>query len=287
MAGQGLGPSSALGCTAHRNAPGNPEASFALQPVVITPGASGASDTLTTLSGGARAVPAAWLIAPYTVGNGSLQVDTTVGMSAGDYLLLQADGQPDCALLQIAGLGAGSSYVVQPRAVMGLLPGTVFALGSAAVNVGSLRYRRYTVATQLLRMESFDVTSGVWTGATLADGVASLQLQYGFDARPGIQPAPQVSRWSDEAIDADGNGVIDAADWRRLLALRMAIVTRSAQRKDGPCDAAQPQWLAGATDSGELVATPIRVDHLPDWRCWRYRVLQAEVPLRNLIWSDE
>ena len=83
MAGQGLGPSSALGCTAHRNAPGNPEASFALRPVVITPGANGASDTLTTLSAGASAVPAAWLIAPYTVGNGSLQVDTTVGMSAG------------------------------------------------------------------------------------------------------------------------------------------------------------------------------------------------------------
>lgn len=287
MAGQGLGPSSALGCTAHRNAPGNPEASFALRPVVITPGANGASDTLTTLSGGASAVPAAWLIAPYTVGNGSLQVDTTVGMSAGDYLLLQADGQPDCALLQIASLGAGSSYVVMPRTVNGLLPGVVFAIGSAAVNVGALRFRRYAVATQQLRMESFDVASGLWTGATLADGVASLQLQYGFDARAGMQPVPQVSRWSDDVIDADGNGVIDAADWRRLLALRMAIVTRSAQRKDGPCDAGEPQWLAGAPGNGALVATPIRVDHLPDWRCWRYRVLQTEVPLRNQIWSDE
>jgi hypothetical protein len=25
---------------------------------------------------------------------------------------------------------------------------------------------------------------------------------------------------------------------------------------------------------------------VPNWNCFRYRVLEAEVPLRNLLWND-
>lgn len=286
MAGNGLGPPEALGCTVHRAAAGSADASFALRPVFITDGINGAPDALVTLSGGARSTPAARLIAPYTMAAGLLQLDSTVGMAVGDRLLLQEDGQPDCALLPIASFGAGSTNAVRPTVVSKLLPGAAFGIGSAAVNVGTLRFRRYSVdSDQRLRLQIFNDGSGQWADSTFADGVANLQLQYGYDARAGAQTMPEVSRWSDAPIDADGNGSIDAADWRRLLALRIAVVTRSAQRTDGPCEAVAPQWLAGDA-TGQLVPTAIRVDHLPDWRCWRYRVLQAEVPLRNLIWSD-
>lgn len=288
MAGNGLGPAAALGCQVHRAAPGEANASFLLRPVVITAGTSGMPDALDILTSGARSAPAAWLIAPYSVGKGALQIDTTLGMSSGDYLLLQSDGLSDCALLQVASLATGSSHTVELQQVAGLLPSKVFGIGSAAVNVGVPRYHRYTVdAQQRLRMANFNMGQGRWTSATLADGVVNLQLQYGFDARAGLQTAPRVTYWSDEMIDADGSGHLDDADWRRMLALRIAVVTRSAQRNSDGCDAVAPQWLAGAAGSGELVPTAIRVDHLPDWRCWRYRVLQAEVPLRNLIWSDD
>ncbi len=288
MAGHGLGPPEALGCLLHRAAPGMADAGIVLQPVRIVQGAEGAPDTVLTLAGGLRSAPAARLITPYLLDSGPLQLDSTVGMAAGDQLVLQSDGAPDCAMLSIAGFGAGSSYAVLPAAAPGILPGTTFGIGSAAINIGALRYRRYAVDNrQRLQSDSFNAGSGLWTGSTIADGVASLQLQYGFDARPGTPAMPQVGFWSDELIDADGNGRIDAADWRRLLALRVAIVTRSAQRNDGPCDAAAPVWLAGNSASGELEPTPIRVDHLPGWRCWRYRVLLAEVPLRNQIWSDD
>lgn len=288
MAGHGLGPPEALDCQLHRAATGAADAVIALRPVRVTQGTNGASDTLVTLAGGIRSAPAARLIAPYLLDSGLLQLDSTVGMAAGDQLMLQSDGKPECALLAIAGFGAGSSYAVLPAAAPDILPGTTFGTGSAAVNLGALRHRRYTVDNrQRLQLAAFNTGSGLWSGSTLADGVASLQLQYGFDVRPGTPAMPQVGFWSDDLIDADGNGSIDAADWRRLLALRIAIVTRSAQRKDGPCDAAVPAWLAGNPNSGALEPTPIRVDHLPDWRCWRYRVLQAEVPLRNQIWSDD
>ena len=288
MTGHGLGPPEALGCLLHRAALGAADASIVLQPVRIVQGTGGAPDTLLTMGGGLRSAPAARLIAAYLLGSGLLQLDSTVGMAAGDQLVLQSDGKPDCAMLTIAGFGAGSSYVVLPAAAPDILPGAAFGIGSAAINIGALRHRRYAVDNrQRLQMNSFNAGSGLWTGSTMADGVASLQLQYGFDARPGTPAMPQVGFWSDELIDADGSGSIDTADWRRLLALRIAIVTRSAQRKDGPCDAAAPFWLAGNPTSGELEPTPIRVDHLPEWHCWRYRVLQAEVPLRNQIWSDD
>ncbi len=288
MAGHGLGLPATLGCTVHRAAAGVADASMVLRPAVITPGPGESPDGLHTLSGGAGSAPPAWLIAPYTTDTSALQVDTTVGMAVGDYLLLQSAGLPDCALLKIAGFGTGSSYAVRLQSVAGLLPGTVFGINSAAINTGALRYRRYLVdAQQRLRMESFLPDSGQWVGATLADGIASLQLQYGFDARPGIQTAPQVNYWSDDLIDADGNGHLDTADWRRLLAIRIAVVVRSDQRIDGDCNAVAPQWLAGNPTNGELERRPIHVDHLPDWSCWRYRVLQTEVPLRNLIWGDD
>ncbi len=287
MAGHGLGLPAALNCTVHRAATGAADARFVLRPAVITPGAGELSDGLQVLSGGAGSAPAAWLIAPYATAGGLLQVDTTVGMAIGDYLMLQSEGQQDCALLKIVAFGAGSSYIVEPQLVSGLLPGTVFATGTAAINVGTLRYRRYRVdAQQRLLVESFSPDSGQWVGATLADGVVGLQLQYGFDARTGPQVIPQVTFWSDEVIDADGNGSLDSADWRRLMALRIAVVVRSAQRSDSGCNALAPHWLAGNPTSGELEPTPLSVAHLPDWRCWRYRVLQAEVPLRNLIWGD-
>lgn len=261
--------------------------SFVLRPAVIDAGVNGESDALHTLSAGAGAAPAAWLIAPYATDAGLLQVDTTVGMAAGDYLLMQSDGLSDCALLKIAGFGTGSSYAIAPHVVPGLLPGTVFDIGTAVINVGALRYRRYRVdERQRLRMESFNPDSGLWTGATLAEGVAKLQLQYGFDARAGTPVIPQVTFWSHQLIDADSNGSIDPADWRRLLALRFAVVVRSSQRNDGGCIATAPQWLAGHPTTGQLEPTPVSVAHLPDWRCWRYRVLQTEVPLRNLIWGS-
>lgn len=288
MAGHGLGPPEALGCLLHRAAPGMVDAAIELQPVRITQGADGAPDALATLSGGLRSAPAARLISPYLLDSGLLQLDSTVAMAAGDQLVLQSDGNADCALLSIAGFGAGSSNAVRPEAAPDILPGRSFGTGSAAINVGALRHRRYAVDNrQRLQMDSFNAGRGLWTMATLADGLASLQLQYGFDARPGTPAMPQVGFWSDELIDADGSGRIDVADWRRLLALRVAIVTRSAQRNDGPCDAVAPVWLAGNPATGQLEPTPIRVDHLPDWRCLRYRVLQTEVALRNRIWSDD
>lgn len=288
IAGNGLGPLDAIGCDVHRAAPGQPDAVIGWRPLTIADGEHGSPDAFTLLAADGALTAPARLIAPHSPNAGPMMVDTTLGLAAGDRFVLQSAGNPDCALLSAAAVSAGG-YAVTPAAASGVLPGTVFGPGSAVIKVGNLHYRRYEVdADQRLQASSFSAATGRWTRAELAEGVVNLQLQYGFDARSGAQAAPQVTRWSDVPLDADASGVAgDAADWRRLLAVRLAVVVRSAQRRDGPCDATAPQWLAGQPPTGGLQATPIRVDHLPDWRCWRYRVLQAEVPLRNQLWRDE
>ncbi len=286
IAGHGLGPLGALGCMVHRAPVGTADASFVLAPVQITNGTAGAPDTLTLLAAGEQAMPASRLISPYAMGNGSLSLDSTFGFADGAQLLLYTSGDPDCALLSVASVSTGT-YVLQPVVANGLLSGRVFATGSSAVNLGMLRYRRYSVdTTQQLRLQSFDPVQGTWITSTQADGVVNLQLQYGFDTRSGSQPSPQVTSWHDVMIDADGDGVLaDAGDWQRLLAVRFALVLRSPQRREQDCDAPTPTWLAGDS-SGALVQTDILLDHLEQWRCWRYRVLQTELPLRNQLWGE-
>jgi type IV pilus assembly protein PilW len=129
--------------------------------------------------------------------------------------------------------------------------------------------------------------ANTWQSAALASGVVSLQAQYGFDTQSGTPSSTKVTRWSDTTFDADGNGTTgDNGDLRRLIAIRLAIVVRSAERSDQGCNATLPQWKAGAVNNGQLASTDISLDHVIDWRCYRYRVLQTEIPLRNLLWTD-
>lgn len=289
MSGHGLGPPDAIGCTVHRAVAG-PSATLAWRPLQIEQGAGGAPDALTVLSGSERATPAARLISPYTIGNPTLMLDTTLELMAGDWLVLQSSARPDCALLRVATVSPGS-YSVAPVPSSSALSGTVFAADSAAINVGTLRLRRFSVDADFrLQLEVFDAVRGEWQVSTLADGIASLQLQYGFDARPGAQPRPQVTVWRDVAIDADGNGTVgDPSDWRRLLAVRIALVSFSTRPANERCDATPPQWLAGdaaaAANGAALQPVSVALDHLPDWRCKRYRLLQSEVSLRNQLWG--
>jgi type IV pilus assembly protein PilW len=288
ISGHGLGPAAALSCTVHRSAMSPADARFLLVPALIVNGASGGPDQLTILAAGEQALPPAQLIAPYTINGSELTINSTLGIVPNVQLLLQSAGSSDCALLTVFSVSVGG-YTVQPVMAGYVLPGVLFGADSPVVNVGRLIHRRYSVdANQQLRVESFDTNGGIWRASTLADAVVNFQVQYGFDARTGAQTTTEVTRWSDEVIDADGNGDTgNPGDWRRMLAIRIAIVTRSAQRKDEACDATSPVWLAGNPGTGELEATPIKVDHLSDWKCWRYRVLQTEVPLRNQLWNDQ
>lgn len=288
-AGHGLGPPDALLCNLTRAAGATLGPVLSLQPLVIVNGAAGAPDTIELLaSGKPQSLPAARLLATYAQGSAGLMVDSIFGVLPGDWLMLQQAGTSRCLLLQAQQIPVGA-YRIEPAALPdNAVPAGGYAVGSALVNLGSLHRLRFTIGPNAsLQQAQFDIDKGDWSSSALAGGVVNLQAQYGIDARPGVQTAPAVTWWSDVIIDADGNGSPgDIGDWQRVLALRIAIVVRSAQRKEGGCDTVAPTWMAGDAVTGQLQPHALSVGSAANASCYRYRVIDAEVPLRNLLWSD-
>jgi type IV pilus assembly protein PilW len=289
MAGHGLGPSEALGCSVRRTLGTTVLTDWVLWPVTIIDGVDGAPDTLLVLSSGkSQSLTAARLIAPYTVSSDILMVNSTLGMTVGDTLLLHESGNTQCPLIKVTSIPIGDYRIRHASLPAGLLTATAYQEGAAVINLGTIHHQRYTInAKNQLLLERYDVTADTWQGSAFASDVVSLQAQLGYDARTTLSGALRVTRWSAAAFDANANGTAgDADDLRRVLAIRIAVVSRSAQRSDQGCSSAIPTWRAANESTGVMEDTPVAVNTLQDWACYRYRVLQAEIPLRNMIWSD-
>ena len=127
----------------------------------------------------------------------------------------------------------------------------------------------FSISNAQLMLQSF-ISGG---GATaVADGIVQLQAQYGRDT----DGDGNVETWTSTMPVA-----ATAQDWSRVLALRIALVARSnlAERPDattGVCNTTtvQPAWTGGTF----VISTA------PHWMCYRYRVFETTVPLRNMIW---
>ena len=299
MTGQGLGPADSVGCPVAHDL-GTALGALSLTPVTIIDGTAGAPDEIRIFSSATRqSTAAANLLIAHASTDTSMQIDSTLGMQPEDYLLFYEAGKT-CSLVRATAISMGAFRVDHSSMPMvtpttPVAAGTVatpaaldYASGSRVINLGSLHLVRYAINTNNdLQSSRFSVTLANWQTAAMASGMVSLQAQYGFDNRPGVQTSPQVTFWSSAMIDADGNGKTgDSNDLKRLIALRFAVVARSSERNDQGCNASLPQWTAGDATTGQLALTDISLDHVNNWNCFRYRVLEAEVPLRNLIWND-
>lgn len=182
------------------------------------------------------------------------------------------------------------------------------AKGGLLFNIGSLpRVLTYRVENGSLVNGNRFLPTG--TPIVVAENVVQFQVHYAID---GGNPYPtSLTPKSDgifnalaatEVAAATGNLANDATDhwahklpafpvsgsfdpeqWAKILAIRMAIVTRGEyEKKPGAatCDAstANPKWKA----AGDI---ELDVSAVPDWQCYRYKVQEMTVPLRNLTWS--
>jgi len=172
----------------------------------------------------------------------------------------------------------------------------VFNLGPAA----SLALRTWSVERGFLRLRATDLAGAGQASQAVADNIVALKAQYGLDTRVGPAFEPEtgmrVSTWSSDMIDADSDGVAaGAGDYTRIAALRIAVVARSKNPErpnaaTGQCTATTAAPTVFATlgaDNGNTA--PVQVDvavtgDTVDWRCYRYRVFETIVPLRNAGW---
>jgi type IV pilus assembly protein PilW len=166
------------------------------------------------------------------------------------------------------------------------------ANGSTLFNLGPApRMLAYRVREGVLRVCDYmasDCTSlasagddDVWL--PIADNVVSLRVQYGRDTSVAM----------DNVVDIfDQTAPTNACEWARVSALRVSLVTRSAQleRVDpvtgNPVTTAAPT-LADPMEEAPVDIAPLSVDLSgnPDWQMYRYRVFETTAPLRNIAWQ--
>lgn len=251
--------------------------------------------------------------AAYTGGD-TLQVDRIAfGFAQGDVVLVVPESAvgpvPKCALAQISALppvvnniqtfkiSAGADYRFNRATGLGdNYKGGVTRL----FNLGpsdALVLHQWSIDGAYLRLRAADLAGAGAQSQPVIDNIVSLKAQYGFDDSAGFNPelGMQVRRWSATMIDADGDGSIGSAgDYQRIAALRVAVVARSGQpdkpAADGTCSATTvlPVVFGDAAPAG-VAAVPISVNVAVNadpisWKCYRYRVFESIVPMRNLAW---
>jgi type IV pilus assembly protein PilW len=252
-------------------------------------------------------------------GGAALQVDRVpYGFALGDVILVAPEmaGAANCALAQIAidprllpeppntqelNIGAGASARYNAGAL-----GATYVNGLARLfNLGpvaTLSFHSWSSAGGFLQLRATDLAGASAAAEVVLDNVVSLKAQYGFDTRSSAAFAPasgvQLAVWSGAMIDADGDGIIGGAgDYQRVVALRIAVVARSKhpERADagGACRAtlSAPVVFAREEPFG-VAALPVPVNvaiagDSIDWKCYRYRVFETIVALRNAGWRPE
>lgn len=135
------------------------------------------------------------------------------------------------------------------------------------------------------------------TAVPVVSDVVALQAQYGVanTIDPAVTSATAAAYLNrvDTWVDATGvfGPTMTLIDRNRIRAIRIAVVARDGalQKKavSQACD-------GGATGLSRVCvwssdATPLKVDlsHVNDWQRYRYRVFEAVIPLRNVIWNRD
>jgi type IV pilus assembly protein PilW len=308
QSGHGIGSFSILGCGLSYTTSGDTAAVTldALAPVVVNPRAAlvpagdSGTDTLLLFTG-ASAGP--------SEGDATIAVSTavrydisTAGMfGVGNRVVAAAATRPSPCALTLAAVSAisGSALTVSPGTAGLPIGSSVFDLGAAprvrayAVRQGSLAVCDY-LAWDCGR-SSYVGNPDVWV--PLAGNIVGLRAQYGRDTSgvTGSAMSGVVDTWDQTTPGgaSDTSGLPLVCRWARVVALRLAVVARSPAYDKNTVTSAAPAWdgsmantsLSAAFTTVTPVALPIDLSANADWTHYRHRVLQATVPLRNLIWQ--
>jgi len=295
-----------------------------LAPVIIEPQAAGANATAATdgenpdrisfyAGSSITGTGTLRLLSGYTSGTHIVVERRPYGFRQGDVIVVvpeQLGGKcalaqvssdppalPDPPLQQSIDVAQGNDYRYNTGGLGASFGGgvsRVFNLGPAE----SLSFHTWSVADGFLQLRSTDLDGAGTSPAAVAGDIVSIKAQYGFDNRAGTNFTPdsgmQVKQWSSSMINADGDGVTGGAgDYLRIAAVRIAVVARSKSAESpaagAKCTATPAPLQVFASPAGSAAAAPVKVNlAVPgdsvDWRCYRYRVFETVVPLRNFVW---
>ncbi|MDQ5896936.1 MAG: type pilus assembly protein PilW [Pseudomonadota bacterium] len=324
--GYGLADGGAIGCPVrahHSSMAAGALLRFTLAPAVITDGAAGAPDRIAiVLSKPTNAAVPLRVISDHTRDASAFSVNTGsgLGLSQGDLMLAVPATVPDpqalassetswCSVFNLSATPATDSTTLvhasdangpwNPDAASTVLfPGTTstsvaYGTGSVLLNLGTLTRRTYCISglgddcdsggsplvPLNLRQISFSSSTAKESVEDLYPQVVQLQAVYGIDSSGNDRI---VDQWTATAPTT-------AAGWRQVIAVRIAVATRSVQ------DERRPDLNSTQVVTSELpvwhpdgsTAESLRVDLTvgSQWQNYRYRVYEMVVPLRNMLWQ--
>lgn len=290
MAGYGFNSGNALGCKVNRAFNSTSLTPLTLAPVLIVNAAGGDTITLTASNKTGWSIPATITTDhPPTATNFFL--NSTLGMVAGDLVIAFEPGK-DCTLLEITGIPSGTIQIHHQNTSPWNPPGGQnifpqpdgYRSGAMLINLGSIENRTYHLNSALsLVFSEYNSATNLSTDQLIAPDIVNLQAQYGFDTRTGTQTDARIDTWADEMVDADGSGISgNSGDFARLYAVRFAVLARNGTKEkplaDGTCNitSTAPTWSGGSFSMAQVA----------NWQCYRYKVFETVVPLRNLIWKQ-
>lgn len=225
------------------------------------------------------------LTTPGSGSNGALMQATNTQVQANGTNVLTSSGQsiynPPGG--QNADLFPIGGFKTSPQAVV--------------INMGTMIQNQYQVLCNTLTRTDLLTQSGpactnqnTFTNAAPVSGnVVNIQAQYGVATLAGSQ---SVDCWVDASGTAcnpsganwSGANLTDT-DVKRIKAIRVAVVARSAQTE-------RPGSLGCTTTTTAPVswmdagAPVINLTGDANWKCYRYKVYQTIVPLRNILWAN-
>ncbi len=262
--------------------------------------AAGQPDQITVMyaSAATRLAPVALTTASPA---GQFKVDGTYGFFAGDLVLaVNLSGAPNCSLRKLTGVSAATAQLGYnpgaageynpPPAGNGLLPG--YVKDDLVFDLGQVRRRTFAIVNNNLRATDSLLSAGGTTAFDVVDGIVDMRAQYGKDNGVNNGTVSNTTyTLGDGIIDSfDNNPPVTSSDWTQVLAVRVGVLARIGNFEKpsvsgGNCDATTTTslptafGLAGSPFNAVDVATPSS-----QARCFRYRVFETVIPLRNMIW---
>ena len=266
----------------------NSRNALSLYPFIITD-APNAPDVLSVFYGSDNERSLSTILVENMVTPGAdIKPDGTAGFETNNFVVLQ--NGTTCAMYQVTGVVAQTllhaDNIWNPSAG-GTLPTwakdstRIFNLGSKPV------WKTYGIANGKLQVtDQLAVLTAGAVSQDLMDGIVDLQAQYGKDTNNDNA----IDVWTKQLPAAFGTN-FSATDIAQVKAVRLAVLARSEHyEKPGtagdPCEATtaanRPTW--GGTDNLPFPSFDAP-GALPS--CYKYRVFETVVPLRNMLWRSE
>ncbi|MDB5839957.1 MAG: hypothetical protein JWQ23_1909 [Herminiimonas sp.] len=278
-----------------------------LTPVSISDSAGGAPDSIGFLSSKTRsaALPTRILL-NHASTDASFFVQSDLGVRDGD-MMLAVPAAPAagswCTVVQVAGSAAGLNNVPHASGASiwntagpaSAMPAAGYFTGDYLINLG--QPGEYIEQVYSIENNNLHLVESVLKAATsekqdLYPGIVQLQAVYGKDT--SAPPDGVVDTW-------DAIAPVDAAGWQQILAIRVALVARSQKREpemvtlDGnfagtacASPAPPPAAVCWRPDpDGNAMAIDVNIGNtMPEWRHYRYHVVETTIPVRNTIWQQ-